>query len=269
MEAQLATKQSSWGSGKTLVFSMLTDGFSPTLVDRGTTRKALELLLRTSFRIRILTKNAIVGSDHWIEFFRAYPGRFVVGLSTGTLDDRWAAKIELGTSRPSARVAALQKLQDAGVPTFGMLCPIDPDVLQGEHSIELLLDGIRPERCEHVWAEPFNDRQNWQAVRAGYTPGTYGHQWLTRVYERREGLVWSEYATNLYTRLHTQAVHGGWIDRLRYLLYERQVLPQYVEAFAIRRMEGVLLQGKTNDEGISTNPGFAYLQQALLRDGSC
>lgn len=38
---------------------------------------------RTSFRVRVLTKNAIVGSQRWIDFFASRPGRFVVGLSTG------------------------------------------------------------------------------------------------------------------------------------------------------------------------------------------
>lgn len=149
-----------------------------------------------------------------------------------------------------------------------MLCPVFPDVLQGDDRIEHLLDCIQPERCEHIWAEPYNDRQNWKAVRAGYTPGTYGYQWLTRAYEQKDSAAWSGYATTLYKRLSVQAIQGGWTHRLRYLLYEQLIQPQHVATFAKRRMQGVLLQGKPNDEGISTNPGFACLQQALQRDGS-
>jgi len=90
------------------------------------------VLERTSFRIRILTKNAIVSSERWINFFRQAKDRFVVGLSIGTVDDAWAKRVEIGTSRPSARLQALRNLQEAGIPTYGMLCPVFPDVLEGD-----------------------------------------------------------------------------------------------------------------------------------------
>ena len=69
LESQLRKKKT-WGEGHTLVFSMLTDGFSPNLVKTGVTEEALTIVLeRTSFRIRVLTKNQIVGTKKWIEFF--------------------------------------------------------------------------------------------------------------------------------------------------------------------------------------------------------
>src|SRR5436190_10810494 len=84
LEAQLSAKPIDWGAGQTLVYSMLTDGFSPLVVRQGITEKALRLVLeKTSFRIRVLTKNAIVGQDYWIRFFREHSERFVVGLSIG------------------------------------------------------------------------------------------------------------------------------------------------------------------------------------------
>jgi DNA repair photolyase len=105
LEHQLIGKSKDWGAGKTLVFSMLTDGFSPLLVKHGVTEAALRMVLQsTSFRIRVLTKNAVVGNPKWVDFFAGYPGRFVVGLSTGTLDDDWAQRIDnrdLGAHGPN------------------------------------------------------------------------------------------------------------------------------------------------------------------------
>lgn len=254
----LATKKKSWGRGKTLVFSMLTDGFSPSLVGNGITRQALEqVLAKTSFRIRVLTKNAAVGTDKWIEFFLRYPGRFVVGLSTGTLDDDWARKIEIATSSPSARLRSLGRLQAAGVPTFGMLCPVFPDVLD-EGRLEALIDRINPAAVETVWAEPFNDRVNWKEVRNGYAPGSRGYEWLTRVYEHQEYAAWSEYATELYVRLRDKAVREGWIDKLAYLLYEGHITASDAPAFA--GLNGVLLQSKPGEDGRSQNEHIAALQ---------
>jgi DNA repair photolyase len=258
LDEQLSRKSPGWGAGQTLVFSMLTDGFSPEVLKNGTTEAALTIVLdRTSFRIRILTKNAIVGSEKWLRFFRAYPGRFVVGLSTGTMDDEWARMVEVGTSSPSARLRALRRLQDAGVPTFGMLCPVFPDLLS-EDGLERLIEQIRPELVEHVWAEPYNDRDNWHKVRLGYDPASYGYDWLTRVYENGETSLWSSYATELYRRLRARACRDGWLPKLRYLLYEGQILAADAPTFA--GLEGVLLQSKPTPEGLSKNPQIAALQ---------
>ena len=215
LELQLAKKCPGWGKGKTLVFSMLTDGFSPLQLQDGTTERALRLVLdKTSFRVRVLTKNAAVGSPKWIKFFRQHPGRFVVGLSVGTSDNQWAQRVEIGTSIPSARLKALRNLQDAGIPTYGMMCPVFPDVLAGD-ALEGLVEEIRPELGEHVWAEPYNDRQNWSKILDGYPIGSPGYSWLTAVYAEGRKELWSAYAAELYQRLRRIAKHGRWLHKLR------------------------------------------------------
>jgi DNA repair photolyase len=256
---ELADKPKSYGAGKTLVFSMLTDGLSPSLVKDGTSRAVLELLLEhTSFRIRVLTKNAIVGNADWLSFLRAHRDRFVAGLSIGTLDDEWAEKIEIGTSRPTARLRALRQLQDGGVATFGMLCPLFPDVL-ADGTLEKLVAAVRPELCERVWAEPFNDRANWKLVRGGYQPGSAGYDWFTKAFGSVDHGGWSAYARDLYQRLRAQAETGGWLDRLRYLLYEHHVADEHVDGFGDLR--GILLQSKPREDGRSQHPGFEGIQR--------
>ena len=256
--SQLNHRPTTWGAGQTLVFSMLTDGFSPTLVKDGTTEAALRLLLDyTAFRIRVLTKNAIVGSQKWIDFFSQFPGRFVVGLSIGSLDDAWARRVEVGTPSPTARLRALRNLQDAGIPTYGMLCPVFPDML-ASGQVERLIDQIRPDRVEHVWAEPYNDRTNWRVVRNSYSEGSMGHEWMTAVYERRERGRWSQYATELYERLRGHAEKNGWLEKLRYLLYEGLVTAEDAPRYS--DLSGVLLQSKPADDGRSRNPNIAAIQ---------
>lgn len=260
LQNQLARKPADWGQGQTLVYSMLTDGFSPIVVSQSVTEKALRLVLeKTSFRIRVLTKNAVVGQDHWIRFFLDHPGRFVVGLSIGTLDDRWARQVETFTALPTGRLEALRRLQDAGVPTYGMLCPIFPDVLEAGR-LEELVDRVRPQLVEDLWAEPFNDRQNWQHVRAGYAADSTGFNWLTDVYGERRLDRWSQYATELYQRLRQKARAEGWIAKLKYLLYEGNITER--DSVIFRRFEGVLLQSAKGADGRSSNPHLARFQQA-------
>ncbi|WP_437277941.1 ParB N-terminal domain-containing protein [Sorangium sp. So ce375] len=260
LKSQLDRKGDGWGAGHTLVFSMLTDAFSPVPLKDGTTEAALRMVLeRTRFRIRVLTKNAAVGSPKWIRFFERYPGRFTVGLSIGSLDDAWARRIEVGTSPPSARLRVLARLQGAGVPTFGMACPIFPDVLE-VGALDELIDRVRPDLVEDFWADPFNNRTNWQVVRNGYAPGTAGYQWFTDVFEHRNIDRWSEYATDLYVRLLARAHDGGWTNKLRYLLYEENIVERDAPGFA--GLEGVMLQSNPAADGRSANPFIARLQQA-------
>jgi hypothetical protein len=246
LDAQLATKPEGigfvdgrWGAGKVLMFSQLTDAFSPWAVAEGLTERTLnKVLARTSFRIRVLTKSDGVGRDEWVEFFKAHPGRFVVGLSIGTLDDAWARKVEIGTSSPSARVRALHRLQDAGVPTYGMLCPVFPDVLKND-GVERLVEAIRPARCETVWSEPFNDRNNWRAVANGYPHGTPAYDRMVSLFSGLERVLrWSDYAEDLYARVH--AALGEHASKHRYLLYQDGMTAQAREA--MRGAPGVLFQ---------------------------
>src|SRR6266511_4182053 len=248
LETQLSNKPREWGLGRTLMFSMLTDGFSPSLVADGTTRAVLELVLRrTSFRIRVLTKNAVVGAHEWVDFFKAHPGRFVVGLSTGTVDDQWSRRVELGTSPPGMRLTALQTLQKAGIPTYGMLCPIFPDMVVDPNNLDGLIEAINPEQVEHVWAEPYNDRRNWAVVRAGYLRGNSVYDWMTEVYELGNMREWSLYAARLYVELRRRAESGGWLGKLRYLLYEQGVHEDHIPMF--EDFAGVLFQSNPQRSG--------------------
>lgn len=258
LKDQLRNKPKSWGAGKTLVFSMLTDGFSPYLVKNGITRQALDLVLQnTSFRIRVLTKNAIVGSADWVAFFKAWEHRVVIGLSIGTLDNTWAKRIEHGASLPTARLKALQRLQAAEVPTYGMLCPIFPDTLE-PGKLESLIEAINPSVVETIWAEPFNDRSNWQKVRDGYNLNSTGYEWLTEIYENGRKDAWSLYSRELYERLMRHGRKYKWHGKLKYLLYEKDITA--IDAKKMAPFKQILLQGQRLDDGYSKNANIKSLQ---------
>lgn len=247
LDEQLRTKRTDglWGAGETLVFSQLTDGFSPTAVATGLTRRTLDkVLARTGFRIRVLTKSAIVGTKPWVEFFKLHPGRFVVGLSIGTLDDAWAHRVEVGTSSPSARVRALHRLQDAGIATYGMLCPVFPDALN-DRGVERLVQAIRPDRCETVWSEPYNDRANWRAVAAGYEEGSLARASIEEMFSGAGSRKnWSDYASRLYVRVHGALAKHGAAHKHRYLLYQDGL--EAAERAQLRGAQGVLFQSAEN-----------------------
>lgn len=276
LERQLSTKPKGWRSGDVLVVSQLTDPFSLPILKDGTTERGLNLILeRTGFRVRVLTKMSAV--TRFVDLYLAHRDRFVVGLSIGTIDEAWARAVEINTSTPKARARALHELQDAGVATYGMLCPIFPDVLMKPGALDELIDAIRPTHpsVQHVWAEPYNDRQNWQDVRSGYQEGSPGWNWMTRAFDAAdEGETWSEYATELYVRIITRARRDGWAHKLRYLLYERGITSHDARAFdgllagGPKPLEGVLLQDPPGESGRSTNKAIARIQERVPGAGT-
>jgi len=257
LERQLKAKGKGFGKGETLMFSEFTDPFSPGPVRRGLTLRVLKLILDlTSFTLRVLTKFKTVARPEFIELFQKHRERVVVGLSIGSLDDDWARHVEPGTSLPSARIRALHALQDAGVRTYAMLCPCFPHVLEDDH-LERLVDAHRVDRCEHVWFEPFNVRWNWTLVEQALPEGI-DKDWLRRIKDGDRRLR-SAYETELYERLLMVAADGGWIDKMRYLLYEADITESDAAAFA--GGHGVLLQAKPDERGRSRNPYIAALQR--------
>lgn len=273
LEAQLRGKPRGWLAGKVVMVSQLTDAFFGYPLASGLTCRALDAILASGVlapvagkapgRLRVLTKSDVVGRDTWVSYFKANAPHFVVGLSTGTLNDEWATHVERATSKPTARLRALRQLQDAGVPTFGMLCPIFPDAAT-PRNLDALLDATRPELCETVWSEPYNDRDNWRAVRDGYEPGSFGHTWLTQVYEGNCTSLWSDYAVALWERITTRARRDGWAERHRYLLYEGDINQHHAPRLA--GLDGVLLQSAPiangDRAGYSANPHVAALQRS-------
>jgi hypothetical protein len=136
-------------------------------------------------------------------------------------------------------VRALHRLQDAGVPTFGMLCPVFPDVFFELGGVGRLVQAIRPERCETVWSEPFNDRANWRLVCDGYEKGSRAHERMSAIFGGPNHVaLWSEYAAELYERVH--GALGEHAAKHRYLLYQDGMTP--ATKAALRDAPGVLFQ---------------------------
>ena len=115
--------------------------------------KILEL---THWQIRLLSKSNLLlkVAEKLPSVFR---DRVIYGFSTGTIDDRLARSFEEGTALVRKRLKALHALQDNGYRTFGMICPSLPQNDYRAFAKEMAY-AIRPEKCEHVWAEIINVR---------------------------------------------------------------------------------------------------------------
>lgn len=220
--------------------------YSSTLVDvaanmdllRETAAVCNLILTKTNWQIRLLSKSSLLARLPAMIPAEYHP-RLIFGFSTGTLDPCVSRAIETGTTHVGSRIAALHALQDAGMRTFGMICPSLPqrDYEQFSHDI---CEAIRVDRCEHVWAEAINVRPGaMQAVTEGLRREglTDEAEMMEAVHGPNGKAAWEEYARQTFLA-HTRNIGP---DKLRFLQY---VTTTSAPWWAEQRANGAVLLGK-------------------------
>jgi DNA repair photolyase len=177
------------------------------------------ILTATGWDIRLLSKSPLI-VDIAKSLSKEQRERVIFGLSTGTLDDKLARAIEPTCPSPSTRTKALRWLQDNGFRTFAMLCPILPQPM--DQFIEKVITDIRPDKCEHVWAEVINLRGDSMTatidglVKAGLTKAAAD---LQAVCGQNSKPSWEQYAQDTFTALANVIPHNASEPKLRFLQY--------------------------------------------------
>lgn len=121
----------SW-SGEHITFSGNTDCYQPVERQMELTRKCLQVMAEFKNPFAIITKNALVTRDiDIIAPMAALDAAFVV-LSVTTLDDKLCSVLEPRTSRPRARLDAIRKLSEKGIPVSVNVAPVIPGLTDHE-----------------------------------------------------------------------------------------------------------------------------------------
>jgi DNA repair photolyase len=118
--------------------SGVTDCYQPAERRFGITRACLAVLAEFRNPVGIITKNALVTRDldHLHEL--AQHQAVSVCLSVTTLDAELGRKLEPRASTPAARLAAVRRLREAGVPVGINIAPVIPGL--NDHEIPAILD---------------------------------------------------------------------------------------------------------------------------------
>lgn len=111
---------------KVIAIGTNTDPYQPIERRYRITRRILQLLDKTNHPVGIVTKSASIVRDIDILAPMAERGLVKVALSVTTLDRKLARAMEPRASAPEKRLAALEMLAAAGVPTAVMVAPIIP-----------------------------------------------------------------------------------------------------------------------------------------------
>lgn len=117
---------------KVLSMSGVTDCYQPVEKRLRLTRRCLEVLAEFRNPVAIVTKNHLVTRDVDLLSELARHDAAVVAISLTTLDDDLRRVMEPRTSRPTRRLAAIEKLAEAGIPVGVMTAPVIPGLTDHE-----------------------------------------------------------------------------------------------------------------------------------------
>jgi DNA repair photolyase len=121
-----------------LALSGVTDAYQPAERKLGLTRRCLEVLAEFRNPVAVITKGFTVTRDADLLAALAEHGAASVAISVTTLDPALQRVMEPRAAPPKLRLAAIERLAEAGVPVGVMLAPIVPGIT--EHEIPSILE---------------------------------------------------------------------------------------------------------------------------------
>ena len=122
---------------KPITLGANTDPYQPIERQMRVTREILEVLLRCRHPVTVITKSALVLRDLDVLAALAREGLAGVGVSVTTLDADLKRIMEPQAASPVARLQAVRRLSEAGVPTGVMVAPVIPALT--DHEMEAIL----------------------------------------------------------------------------------------------------------------------------------
>ncbi len=117
---------------ETIAIGTNTDPYQPIEKRYRIMRRILEVLSAANHPVGIVTKSALILRDLDLLVSMAERGLVKVAMSVTTLESKLARAMEPRASTPDRRLAALQRLGEAGVPTSIMVAPVIPGLTDME-----------------------------------------------------------------------------------------------------------------------------------------
>jgi len=121
-----------------LALSGVTDAYQPAERKLGLTRRCLEVLVEFRNPVLVITKSWTVTRDADLLAELARHGAASVALSITSLDAELQRTLEPRAAPPKLRLAAIERLAEAGVPVGVMVAPIVPGLT--DHEIPRILE---------------------------------------------------------------------------------------------------------------------------------
>ncbi len=135
LEAELSSPR--W-KPEVIAMSGVTDPYQPVERRLELTRRCLQVLARFRNPVTIITKNRLVTRDiDALSELAAHDG-VSINISVTSLDAKLQRILEPRTSPPAARLEAISRLREAGIPVGVMVAPIIPGIT--DHEVPAILE---------------------------------------------------------------------------------------------------------------------------------
>ena len=176
-----------------------TDPYQPIERQMRVTRQILEVLVRCRHPATIITKGALVLRDLDLLSDLARDGLVGVGISVTTLDASLKRAMEPQAASPRARLEAVRRLSEAGVPTGVLVAPVIPALT--DHEMEAILEAAAAAGAR--WAGyvllrlPYEVKDLFREWLAAHLPGSADHV-MSLVRQMRGG---KDYDSSFGTRM--------------------------------------------------------------------
>lgn len=183
-----------------ITFSGITDCYQPAEREFQLTRQCLQIAWEHRQAVGIITKNALVVRDLDILQQMARENLVQVFLSITSLDAELARVMEPRTSTPAARLRAVAKLAECGVPVGVMTAPIIPGLNDSE--IPELLAAAQAAGAQAA---------NYILLRLPLTVEPVFREWLQRTHPQQQAKIESRLQQAREGRLNS----SEWGERMR------------------------------------------------------
>jgi DNA repair photolyase len=161
-----------------LAISGVTDAYQPIERRLQLTRRCLQVLVDFRNPVVIITKNHLVTRDADLLGELARHGAARVFLSVTTLDGSLGRMLEPRASHPSRRLAAIEALSQAGVPTGVLVAPVIPGLT--DHELPSIIAAASQAGARSA---------GYVTVRLPHGVGPLFEQWLTQHFPERKEKV--------------------------------------------------------------------------------
>src|SRR5436309_9336435 len=161
-----------------IAMSGVTDCYQPIERKLKLTRRCLEALAEFRNPVCIVTKNHLVTRDLDVLSELAKYQAAAVFVSLTTLDSKLTPKLELRTSLPNHRLAAIEALSCAGIPVGVFVAPVIPAL--NDHELPALLAAAANAGAKHA---------GYVALRLPYAVAPLFEDWLMRHFPDRKEKV--------------------------------------------------------------------------------
>jgi len=166
----------------------MSDPYNPFERDLQLTRHALELLDAYGCGVAAATKSDLIVRDIGLYRMIQEHAPVICKITVTTTDDALAAKLEPGAPSPSRRLAAVERLSEAGVFTGVLLMPVLPFLEDGEEQVLQVVDAAAEAGARFIYAAfGMTMREGQREYFLRKLDQAFPGQDLARRYEKRYG----------------------------------------------------------------------------------